>query len=114
MGTRWTCGCAVRKKKKTEEGKKQKLLGGPQEGAVGLFEPHGCGKCAHIGYRGRLPLFEFKQVGAALREAILHTPDIDSLVVAANSTDPEGLLDDGLAKVRAGATSLEEVLRVVS
>jgi general secretion pathway protein E len=78
-----------------------------------LFEPVGCSKCAHIGYRGRLPLFEFKQVGHALRETILRDPSVNALEAAAASTHPGTLLDDGICKVRAGETSLEEVLRVV-
>jgi type II secretory ATPase GspE/PulE/Tfp pilus assembly ATPase PilB-like protein len=78
-----------------------------------LFEPVGCSKCAHIGYRGRLPLFEFKQVGHALRETILRDPSVNALEAAAASTHPGTLLDDGICKVRAGETSLEEVMRVV-
>ena len=78
-----------------------------------LFEPVGCSKCAHIGYRGRLPLFEFKRVGHALRETILRDPSVNALEAAAASTHPGTLLDDGICKVRAGETSLEEVMRVV-
>jgi general secretion pathway protein E len=75
-----------------------------------LFEPAGCLRCAHIGYRGRLPLFEFRQVDAPVREVILHHPSLDALEAAAKGS---GLLEDGIYKVRLGWTSLEEVLRVV-
>ena len=78
-----------------------------------IYEPVGCARCAQIGYRGRVPLFEFKQVNAQVRSTIVHAPSVDTLEAAAATTHPATLLDDGIAKARAGLTSLEEVLRVV-
>jgi general secretion pathway protein E len=79
-----------------------------------MYEPLGCSKCAQIGYRGRIPLFEYKAVDSQVRAEILSNPSIDALEAAAAQSNPQNLLDDGIAKVSAGQTSLEEVLRVVA
>ncbi|MGK0173374.1 MAG: general secretion pathway protein E, partial [Gammaproteobacteria bacterium] len=82
--------------------------------AMLMYEPVGCSKCASIGYRGRIPLFEYKAVDSRVRSEILNNPSIDALEAAAAPSSPHNLIDDGIAKVREGLTSLEEVLRVVS
>ncbi len=78
-----------------------------------LYRPVGCSACAKTGYKGRL----------ALHEVMAVTEDIERLAVERASTPTIGRLareqgmitlrDDGLAKVRAGVTSIEEILRVV-
>ncbi len=89
-------------------------VGFPSEGrgTETIFEPVGCEKCRDTGFRGRVGLFETLQA----------TDDIESLVVTHSSTHiikqkaiehgMRTLRDDGWAKVRAGVTSVEEVLRV--
>jgi len=76
-----------------------------------IYRPVGCKKCAHTGYKGRLPIAEFKVVDAPLRHAILDNPSLDNLVQAASQSNPEDLLSDGIQKVLAGLTSIDEVLR---
>ncbi len=78
-----------------------------------LFRPVGCKGCSNTGYRGRL----------ALHEVMLITEDIERLAVERRSSEEikkvavtqgmRTLREDGLAKVRLGSTSLEEILRVV-
>jgi type IV pilus assembly protein PilB len=79
-----------------------------------LFRPGGCPACAKTGYKGRL----------ALHEVMLVTEEIERLAVARASATEIGnvareqgmrtLREDGLSKVLAGVTSLEEIFRVVS
>ncbi|MGI9139483.1 MAG: GspE/PulE family protein [Gemmatimonadaceae bacterium] len=76
-----------------------------------LFGPQGCTHCRQTGYRGRLGIFEFLPVDERLSRAIYErrTPEeIHSI-----SGRPT-MFDDGLGKVRAGLTSLDELLRVIS
>jgi len=76
-----------------------------------LFGPQGCAHCRQTGYRGRLGIFEFLPVDERLSRAIYErrTPEeIHSI-----SGRPT-MFDDGLGKVRAGLTSLDELLRVIS
>jgi len=77
-----------------------------------VFEAVGCSKCAHTGFRGRIPIAEFKTVSPQMRTAIVQHPSIDALEQAAAHTDPEGLLTDGMRKVLAGLTTFDEVIRI--
>jgi type IV pilus assembly protein PilB len=78
------------------------------------YESVGCGRCGHIGYRGRLGLFSVMVMSEKLKEMtvnLAHEQDI------ARQAHQEGMLtikEDGLAKVRAGVTSIEEVARVAT
>lgn len=63
------------------------------------------------GYRGRIGIFELVSVDADLRDLIHRQAGEAELEIAARSAGPS-LLEDGWQKVLAGATSLEEVLKV--
>ncbi len=79
----------------------------PQVGA-------GCDACRHTGYRGRVGLFELMPVSAGLREEIGRGVSSDALKRTALATGMKTLRDDGVAKVRRGETTAEEVLRVTT
>jgi general secretion pathway protein E len=92
----------------------------PQLGALGfkagetLREPCGCERCGGTGYRGRLGVFEILEMTNELRELIGEQTDglrIDETAIRAGMTT---MLDDGLAKCRAGLTSPAEILRVTT
>lgn len=70
---------------------------------------HGCRECNGAGYKGRLPIHELMTFPRAIRDLI--TEDVPNRVLA-DAAKANGMLtlqDDGLLKVRAGLTSLEEV-----
>jgi type IV pilus assembly protein PilB len=79
-----------------------------------LFRAVGCSACGRTGYRGRF----------ALHEVMLVTEEIERLIIERRSTEDlkkeavmQGMIplrSDGLRKVHAGMTSLEEVFRVVT
>jgi type II secretory ATPase GspE/PulE/Tfp pilus assembly ATPase PilB-like protein len=77
------------------------------------WRPVGCGACRGTGYRGRISLFESLIPGRALREEISDGASEDAIRVAAIRGGMASLLSDGLAKARAGLTTLEEVGRVL-
>jgi len=77
-----------------------------------VCEAVGCNRCAHTGFRGRVPIGELKAVSSRVRSAIVQHPGIDELEAAAAETDPETMLDDGIRKVLAGITTFEEVIRI--
>lgn len=82
-------------------------------GLVGeqVFGPRGCGACRQTGYRGRVGIFEFLPIDEAIVTCIYERRSSDDIRrVSGRPT----LLDDGLRKVRAGITSLDEVLRVIA
>ena len=81
---------------------------------VEAYEPVGCARCSNSGYRGRVGLYSVMRMSERIKEmAISGASEADIGAVATE----EGMLtlrEDGLAKVRAGLTSLEEVLRVTT
>jgi general secretion pathway protein E len=92
----------------------------PQLGAFGfhvgevIHEPCGCERCGGTGYRGRLGVFEVLELTKELRELIGEKTDgleIDELAIRGGMTT---MLDDGIAKCRAGLTSPAEILRVTT
>jgi type IV pilus assembly protein PilB len=78
-----------------------------------LFRAVGCSTCSKTGYKGRLALHEVMVVSEEIeRLAVEHA----SATVIEKVAIAEGMVtlrDDGLAKVLAGVTSLDEILRVV-
>jgi len=77
-----------------------------------LFRGRGCKECMEIGYRGRTGIYELLPVDETVRELLLLKKDAALLRAAAVGHGMKTLREAGLAKVRAGETSLEEVLRV--
>jgi general secretion pathway protein E len=69
----------------------------------------GCPECRGTGYRGRTAIHELLLVDDAVRGLVMARADAAQVRRAARSPN---LRDDGLAKVRAGATTVAEVLRV--
>ncbi|HXS47360.1 MAG TPA: ATPase, T2SS/T4P/T4SS family [Solirubrobacterales bacterium] len=85
-------------------------VGGEVEG----YEPVGCSRCNQSGYRGRVGIYSVMALSEHLKEMVVaQAPEAE---VAAKARE-EGMLtlrEDGLIKVRAGLTSLEEVVRVTA
>ena len=74
--------------------------------------PVGCPACKHTGYLGRTSIHELFTMDAAAHKAILGGADATTLHNVAREAGMITLYEDGLRKVVAGVTSLEEVLRV--
>jgi len=77
------------------------------------FVPVGCMRCGQSGYRGRIGVYEVMMVSDEIRRRILDKASADGLREAARAEGMRTLREDGLEKVRAGTTSVAEVLRVV-
>jgi general secretion pathway protein E len=79
-----------------------------------IYAPCGCERCGGTGYRGRLGVFEVLELDDDLRALIGEKTDgfkVDQAAIRAGMTT---MLDDGIAKCRAGLTSPAEVLRVTT
>jgi general secretion pathway protein E len=76
-----------------------------------VFGPRGCASCRQTGYRGRIGIFEFLPIDEAIVTCIYERRSSEDI---RRLSGRPTLLDDGLRKVRAGVTSLDEVLRVVA
>lgn len=72
----------------------------------------GCKVCRQTGYLGRVGLFEVLEVTKNIRKLISEKVDSDVIAQAAREEGMKTMLEDGLEKVAAGATTVEEVMRV--
>lgn len=74
----------------------------------------GCPACRQTGYRGRIGIFELLVVTREFREAIVGGAHASQLQALAARAGMLPLQFDGLSKVAAGLTTVEEVLRVTA
>jgi type IV pilus assembly protein PilB len=79
-----------------------------------FYRTVGCDQCNHTGYRGRIALYEVMTVSDKLRRMIAQRVGEDALRDTAVAAGMISLGEDGLAKVKSGVTTAEELLRVVT
>jgi len=79
-----------------------------------FYRAVGCEQCNHTGYRGRVGIYEIMHVNDRLRRIIAQRGNEATLREAALAVGMLSLGEDGLAKVKAGVTTPEELLRVVT
>ena len=79
-----------------------------------VHEPGGCERCGGIGYRGRTGVFEIIELTEGVRQMIGPRTDSGTLERAARQDGMHTMLDDAVAKCRAGVTSVAEILRVTT
>ncbi len=76
-----------------------------------LMHAPGCAACNGLGYQGRLGLYEMMVLDEAIRGLVLQRQPISAIRQAARAQGMRTLREDGIAKVVAGETTLEEVMR---
>ena len=79
-----------------------------------FFRAVGCERCHQTGYRGRVGIYEVMRVTDKLRRLISDGAGEAAVRDAATEAGMLSLGEDGLAKVKAGVTTPEELLRVVT
>ncbi|MEP6918313.1 MAG: ATPase, T2SS/T4P/T4SS family [Acidobacteriota bacterium] len=79
-----------------------------------FYRAVGCDECNHTGYRGRIALYEVMRVNDKVRRLIAQRAGEDMIRESAVEAGMITLGEDGLAKVKAGVTTAEELLRVVT
>lgn len=83
------------------------------EDYVKLYKPVGCLSCNNTGYKGRKGVYEFLRVSEKMQKLILNNASTNEIRDLAIQEGMNTLRMDGLAKVKQGLTSIEELLRVV-
>jgi type II secretory ATPase GspE/PulE/Tfp pilus assembly ATPase PilB-like protein len=81
---------------------------------IPFYRPVGCDACHQTGYKGRIGIYEVMKITDRLRRLISQKASEDAIREAAQSIGMLTLGDDALAKVKAGVTTAEELLRVVT
>jgi type IV pilus assembly protein PilB len=81
-------------------------------GTFQCFHGVGCGQCAGAGYRGRLALYEVMPMCDELRDLVLNGASAQEIKRGAVSFGMRTLRQAGIQKLKEGATSVGEVVRV--
>ncbi len=79
-----------------------------------LYRGVGCRECRHSGYAGRVGIFELIRLNNDLREMVLQRMSAGQILKECIRNGHRVMRQDGWAKVRAGVTTPEEVLRVTA
>lgn len=77
-----------------------------------LYVRKGCQACMNTGYKGRTAIFEIMLMDEPLKRLILKTSDANMIFEQAITRGMVPLIEDGVQKILAGITTIEEVLRV--
>jgi type IV pilus assembly protein PilB len=85
----------------------------PDVGPITVYDAVGCKVCSETGYRGRVSINEVLLVSEEIQRMAVERRPSDEIKKVATEQGMLTLRQDGMAKVRLGMTTLEEVLRVV-
>ena len=77
-----------------------------------VYEPVGCPECIE-GYKGRIAVQEVLLINQEIRDAINNNIRRDELRKIVYTKDVITLLQDGLYKVLAGFTTVEEIIKII-
>jgi general secretion pathway protein E len=96
------------------------IMADPRLSALGLkaddcvHQPAGCERCGGVGYRGRNGIFEMLELKGEAYDLVGPQADAHAIDLAARRAGMTTMVEDAVAKCRAGVTSTAEVLRVTT
>jgi type IV pilus assembly protein PilB len=79
---------------------------------MGFYRKRGCPRCNQTGYKGRIGVYQLLSMSEQLESLAVMKASREDLERAALGEGMRTLWDDGLSKVAAGLTSIEELARV--
>jgi type IV pilus assembly protein PilB len=77
-----------------------------------FYRRRGCARCAETGYRGRVGIFQLLEMSERLEQLASERASREEIERVARAEGMLSLWEDGVAKVAAGLTSVEELARV--
>jgi type IV pilus assembly protein PilB len=77
-----------------------------------FYRKKGCPRCNQTGYKGRIGIYQLLEMSEQLESLAVTKASREDIERAAITEGMHTLWDDGLAKVAAGLTSIEELARV--
>jgi type IV pilus assembly protein PilB len=75
-----------------------------------VYRPAGCPACSGVGFKGRKGVYELMEMSPDLREMAFQRKPSNQIRAKARSEGMVNLLDDGVRKILAGLTTIQEVL----
>ncbi len=103
--------CTKCKKERTSEDYEQIILGVNKP--IKVFDAVGCEDCNNSGFRGRVCVMEVLQIDDELDELIAHSATAKEMREYAIKAGFKTMADEGIRRIVAGETTLEELSRVV-
>jgi type IV pilus assembly protein PilB len=79
---------------------------------MAFYRKRGCPRCGQTGYRGRVGIYQLLQMSETLESLAVQKASREEIERAAIAEGMRTLWDDGISKVAAGLTSIEELARV--
>jgi type IV pilus assembly protein PilB len=79
-----------------------------------IYEPTGCDKCNHTGFKGRVGIYEAILRSPEIEQAVKRNPSERDIWKAAENQKILNMKQDGVIKILQGITSMEELERVVN
>ncbi len=80
---------------------------------MAFYRKRGCPRCSQSGYRGRIGVFQLLTMNEEIATLAVQKASRQDIERAAMGSGMRSLWDDGIAKVAAGLTSIEEIARVL-
>jgi type IV pilus assembly protein PilB len=80
---------------------------------MAFYRKKGCPRCNETGYRGRVGVYQLLRMNESIAQLAVARASREDVERAAMEGGMRSLWDDGLAKVAAGLTSVEELARVL-
>jgi type IV pilus assembly protein PilB len=77
-----------------------------------FYRRRGCARCAETGYKGRIGIFQLLEMSERLEQLASERASREEIERVARAEGMLSLWEDGVAKVAAGLTSVEELARV--
>lgn len=78
------------------------------------YKGKGCSKCSGTGYRGRIGLYEVLSIDKSIKQSIIDRVTAGELRTMGVENGMRTLRMDAVEKLKAGITTLEEVMRVTT
>src|SRR5205807_10068715 len=95
------------------DARERQLIGVTSAESAALYRPVGRELCDYQAFRGRQSILESLKVDGALDEMVARRATAREILAAARAQGLKTHAADGARLVRQGATSLEELMRVV-
>jgi type II secretory ATPase GspE/PulE/Tfp pilus assembly ATPase PilB-like protein len=95
------------------DARERRLLGLAPTEPKDIWRSIGCEQCDYQGYRGRQSILELLKIDGAIDELVARRATAREILTEARAKGFKTLADDGVRLVKAGTTSLDEVMRVV-
>lgn len=81
--------------------------------ALRFYRGNGCSVCNHLGYQGRIGIFETLEISDGIKKLIMQRANADTIKEQAVRENMKTLIEDGIDKALEGVTATEELVRVL-